>query len=68
MARARGTLAEGIDDVANSNVSGELATVRNERRALMKRLGWMPVTELTSCAVTSQGTVNGRRHHKPCKS
>lgn len=45
LARARGTLAEGIDDVANSSVSGELATVRNERRTLMKRLGWMPVTE-----------------------
>jgi len=45
LARARGTLAEGIDDVANSDVGGELATVRNERRALMKRLGWMPVTE-----------------------
>lgn len=45
LARARGTLAEGIDDVANSSVSGELASVRSERRALMKRLGWMPVTE-----------------------
>ncbi|HYP97748.1 MAG TPA: tetratricopeptide repeat protein [Polyangiaceae bacterium] len=45
LARARGTLAEGIDDVANSSVGGELATVRNERRTLMKRLGWMPVTE-----------------------
>jgi tetratricopeptide (TPR) repeat protein len=45
LARARGTLAEGIDDVANSNVSGELASVRSERRALMKRLGWMPVTD-----------------------
>ncbi|MEI9951156.1 MAG: tetratricopeptide repeat protein [Pseudomonadota bacterium] len=45
LARARGTLAEGIDDVANGNVTGELASVRSERRALMKRLGWMPVTE-----------------------
>jgi hypothetical protein len=45
LARARGTLAEGIDDVANGGVSGELATVRSERRALMKRLGWMPVTD-----------------------
>src|SRR6185369_4963588 len=45
LARARGTLAEGLDDVANSNVSGELASVRSERRALAKRLGWMPVTE-----------------------
>jgi tetratricopeptide (TPR) repeat protein len=45
LARARGTLAEGIDDVANGSVSGELASVRSERRELMKRLGWMPVTE-----------------------
>ena len=45
LTRARGTLAEGMDDVANRNVSGELASVRSERRALMKRLGWMPVTE-----------------------
>ena len=44
LARARGTLAEGIDDVANGNVSAELASVRSERRSLMKRLGWMPVT------------------------
>jgi len=45
LARARGTLAEGIDDVANGGGSGELASVRSERRALMKRLAWMPVTE-----------------------
>jgi tetratricopeptide (TPR) repeat protein len=45
LARARGTLAEGIDDVASSSVTGELASVRSERRALMKRLGWMPVTD-----------------------
>ncbi len=45
LTRARGTLAEGMDDVAANNAGGELGTVRNERRALMKRLGWMPVTE-----------------------
>jgi len=45
LARARGTLAEGIDDVASGGGTGELATVRSERRTLMKRLGWMPVTE-----------------------
>jgi len=45
LARARGTLAEGMDDVANVNVGGELATVRSERRALQKRLAWMPVNE-----------------------
>ncbi len=45
LARARGTLAEGMDDAANGNVGGELSSVRTERRALQKRLGWMPVTE-----------------------
>ena len=45
LARARGTLAEGMDDVANGGGSGELASVRSERRSLMKRLGWMPVNE-----------------------
>jgi tetratricopeptide (TPR) repeat protein len=43
LARARGTLAEGLDDVAD-DVSGELASVRSERRKLMKRLGYLPVT------------------------
>jgi tetratricopeptide (TPR) repeat protein len=45
LTRARGTLAEGLDDVASSDAGGELGKVRSERRALMKRLGWMPVTE-----------------------
>jgi len=45
LTRARGTLAEGMDDVGGSSPGGELGTVRSERRALMKRLGWMPVTE-----------------------
>jgi tetratricopeptide (TPR) repeat protein len=43
LARARGTLAEGLDDVAD-DVSGELASVRAERRKLMRRLGFLPVT------------------------
>ena len=43
LARARGTLAEGLDDVAD-NAGGELASVRGERRKLMKRLGYLPVT------------------------
>ena len=45
LSRARGTVAEGLDDVANANVGGELAAVRAERRTLMKRLAWMPVSE-----------------------
>jgi tetratricopeptide (TPR) repeat protein len=43
-ARARVTLAEGLDDVA-SNASGELAQVRGERRTLMRRMGWLPMTD-----------------------
>jgi tetratricopeptide (TPR) repeat protein len=42
-AHARRTLAEGMDGEAG-NASGELGRVRAERRALMKRLGWLPVT------------------------
>jgi tetratricopeptide (TPR) repeat protein len=43
-ARARRTLAEGLDDVS-SDASGELANVRRERRELMKRMGWLPITD-----------------------
>lgn len=42
--RARRALAEGLDDVAGSGGSGELRDVRAKRRALMKRLGMVPVT------------------------
>ncbi len=42
--RARRVLAEGLDDVAGSSGSGELRDVRAKRRALMKRLGMVPVT------------------------
>ncbi len=44
VAKARLTLAEGMDDVAG-DAGGELARVRSERRALQKRLGWLPVTD-----------------------
>jgi tetratricopeptide (TPR) repeat protein len=40
---ARRLLAEGMDAEAG-NAGGELARVRSERRSLMKRLGWLPVT------------------------
>jgi tetratricopeptide (TPR) repeat protein len=43
-ARARRTLADGMDDVS-SDASGELGSVRRERRELMKRMGWLPVSE-----------------------
>ncbi|MDX2051588.1 MAG: tetratricopeptide repeat protein [Polyangiaceae bacterium] len=42
---ARYNLALGMDDVASDNVSGELATVRRERRALMRRASFLPVTD-----------------------
>lgn len=44
IALARRTLAEGMDDVAGSNVGGQLAQVRAQRRALMARMAWLPVT------------------------
>jgi tetratricopeptide (TPR) repeat protein len=45
LAKARVTLAEGMDDAGGSNAGGELGRVRGERRALQKRLGWLPVTD-----------------------
>jgi tetratricopeptide (TPR) repeat protein len=43
VARARVTLAEGLDEEAKE-VSGELANIRRERRALMARVNDAPVT------------------------
>jgi tetratricopeptide (TPR) repeat protein len=42
---ARRSLAQGLDSVGNAQQSGELGTVREERKTLMKRLNWLPVTE-----------------------
>jgi tetratricopeptide (TPR) repeat protein len=42
VAKARGTLAQGMDNVGDE-VGGELGSVRQERRTLMKRLGFLPV-------------------------
>lgn len=44
LAKARSLLAEGMDDVAG-DAGGELSRIRSERRALQKRLGWLPVTD-----------------------
>jgi chromosome segregation ATPase len=41
--QARRTLAQGMDDEAGS-ASGELEKVRSERRALMRRMEFLPVT------------------------
>ena len=43
VAKARALLAQGMDSVAG-DVAGELGSVRQERRALMKRLGWLPIS------------------------
>jgi tetratricopeptide (TPR) repeat protein len=45
LAKARVTLAEGMDDAGDANPGGELGRVRSERRGLQKRLGWLPVTD-----------------------
>ena len=55
LSRARGTLASGLDDVA-SDVSGELSSVREERKSLMKRLGWLPTTTADFSARDESGS------------
>lgn len=44
LAKARATLADGMDDAAG-DAGGELGRIRGERRALQKRLAWLPVTD-----------------------
>jgi len=44
LSMARLTLAKGMDDEAGA-ASGRLASVRDERRRLMKRLGFLPVSD-----------------------
>lgn len=39
---ARADLARGLEDVNDSALSGEIGAVRAKRRALMKRLAWLP--------------------------
>jgi tetratricopeptide (TPR) repeat protein len=55
-ALARRTLAQGMDDEAG-DASGELATVRAERRALMRRMGYLPTTPGDFAARESQGEI-----------
>jgi tetratricopeptide (TPR) repeat protein len=45
VALARRSLAQGLDSVSDSAQPGETGRIRDERRSLMKRLGWLPVTE-----------------------
>jgi tetratricopeptide (TPR) repeat protein len=42
---ARRLMAQGLDSVSTARPSGELGALRDERKALMARLGWLPVTE-----------------------
>lgn len=42
---ARGVIAQGLDDAEPAQVSGELATVRAQRRDLQKRIQLIPITE-----------------------
>lgn len=42
---ARKSLAQGLDSISDAPGSGEFGRVHAERRSLMKRLGWLPVTE-----------------------
>lgn len=43
--QARLTVAQGLDDAEPSAVSGELATVRDRRRELQKRVKQIPITD-----------------------
>jgi len=43
--RARVTVAEGLDDVEDSRVSGEMESVRAERRSLQSRVLGLPVSD-----------------------
>jgi tetratricopeptide (TPR) repeat protein len=45
LARARLSLGQGMDDVEESALSGEIGSWRAKRRSLEKRLGMVPVTE-----------------------
>jgi hypothetical protein len=45
LALVRRDLALGLDDADGSRGSGELASLRDQRRKLMERLGQVPVTE-----------------------
>jgi tetratricopeptide (TPR) repeat protein len=45
VALARRTLAQGLDSINPGSQPGETGRVRDERRTLMKRLGWLPVSE-----------------------
>jgi tetratricopeptide (TPR) repeat protein len=45
VATARLSLAQGLDSVSDATPPGETGRIRGERRALMKRLGYLPITD-----------------------
>lgn len=45
VALARRTVALGLEDVDDSSLGGEIGQVRAQRRAVMRRLRWLPVTD-----------------------
>ena len=45
LAMARRALALGMEDVDDSPLGGEIGQARRERRRLMRRLQWLPVTD-----------------------
>jgi tetratricopeptide (TPR) repeat protein len=45
ISQSRGLLAQGLDDAVSGDGSGELASVRQERRALQQRLKMLPLND-----------------------
>lgn len=58
IAQARRVLALGLDDVDDAKFSGELGQLRAERRALMARLGTVPVSSSDFLRREEQGNRN----------
>jgi tetratricopeptide (TPR) repeat protein len=55
--RARVTLAEGLDSVEDATLTGEIAPVRDQRRALQPRVLALPVTEAEFAKIDEQASV-----------
>ena len=52
--KARKRLADGLDEVEDGSVSGDMQRVRNERRELQKRVQLLPVTDADFAAREGQ--------------
>ena len=55
VAHARRTLALGMDSEGSASPGGELGRVRSQRRALMRRMSFLPVTESDFARRESRG-------------